>query len=384
MVAEWDEGRVRAQLREARRLVVKIGSSSLSSVAGGLNVERLNALVDLLAGLHKQGRDVVLISSGAIAAGLKPLGLRRRPRDLPHQQAAAAVGQGLLVERYAERFQTHDIVVGQVLLTVEDFTRQMSYENASRTLGALLRMGVVPIINENDTVATHEIRFGDNDRLAALTAQLVHADALLLLSDVDSLYTAHPDDPEAQRVSFVADAEDLQVDTSRTGSALGSGGMTTKLQAAQIAASAGIPVVLTSADQASPALAGEAVGTAFAPIDRRRPRRLLWLAYATNAQGRLHIDPGAVDALLERKASLLAAGVTHVEGDFLAGDAVDIVAPDGQVIARGLVSFDAKLLPKMIGKTSHQLAAELGDDFEREIVHRDVLILLHAGAGSVG
>mgnify|MGYP001941483036 CR=1 FL=1 len=378
----FDETAVRARLRDARRIVVKIGSSSLSSVEGGLHVERINGLVDLLAALHKQGRDVVLISSGAIAAGLRPLGLRRRPRDLAHQQAAAAVGQGLLIERYTERFQVHDILVGQVLLTVEDFTRQTSYANARRTLGALLRMGVVPIINENDTVATHEIRFGDNDRLAALTAQLVRADALLLLTDVDSLYTAHPSDPSAERISFVADADELRVDTSRTGSAVGSGGMTTKLQAAQIASGAGIPVVLTSADRAAAAFAGESAGTAFAPIDKRRPRRLLWLEYASNAQGRLHVDAGAVAAVTSRNASLLAAGITRVEGQFLAGDPVDIVGPDGQPIARGLVGFNSDVLPKMIGRSSRDLAENLGDDFEREIVHRDVLVVLHPGVGS--
>lgn len=381
VLIEWDEQGVRQQLRTARRVVVKIGSSSLSSIAGGLNLESLNRLVDLLAGLHKAGRDVLLISSGAIAAGLAPLGLSRRPRDLAHQQAAAAVGQGLLIERYTQRFATHAIQVAQVLVTVDDLTRRASYQNAQRTLGTLIRMGVVPIINENDTVATHEIRFGDNDRLAALTAQLARADALLLLTDVDALYTAHPDDPASQRISFVADVDTLQVDTHRVGSAVGSGGMTTKLHAAQIATSAGIPVVLTSAANAAAVLAGQDVGTAFAPIDKRRPRRLLWLAYASHALGTLHLDDGAVRAISQANASLLAAGITGVDGEFLAGDPVNLVDPSGQIVARGLVGFDSSVLPKMIGRNSHDLAAELGDQYEREVVHRDVLIVLHSVDG---
>ena len=226
------EEEVRQQVATGRRLVIKVGSSSLSSASRGLAEDRVAALVSALADAHDDGHDIVLISSGAIAAGLAPLQLRRRPRDLAHQQAAAAVGQGLLVQRYTELFRDRGILVGQVLLTVDDVTRQSTYANALRTLGTLLRMGVVPIINENDTVATHEIHFGDNDRLAALVAQLVRADALLLLSDVDSLFTAHPDEPGSLPISFVPDVEALTVDTHRIGSNIGSGGMTTKLQAA--------------------------------------------------------------------------------------------------------------------------------------------------------
>ncbi len=375
------EEEVRSEVAEGRRLVVKVGSSSLSSTSEGINDERVAALVDTLATAHDEGRDIVLISSGAIAAGLSPLGLRRRPRDLAHQQAAAAVGQGLLVQRYTQLFRDRGILVGQVLLTVEDVTRQSTYSNALRTLGTLLRMGVVPVINENDAVATHEIRFGDNDRLAALVAQLVRADALVLLSDVDSLYTAHPDEPDSEPITFVPDVEALQVDTHRVGSAVGSGGMTTKLQAAQIATSAGIPVVLAQASAFSDVLAGKQVGTTFSPIDRRRPRRLLWLAHASVARGQLHIDAGAVRAVTQNNASLLAAGVTRVEGDFVAGEPVDLVAPGGRAIARGLVNFDSADLPRMLGRNSHDLAVELGVQYEREVVHKDALIVLSHGGG---
>lgn len=373
------EAGVRHAVAAGRRLVVKVGSSSLSSATHGLNVERVEALVTTLANAHDAGHDVVLISSGAIAAGLSPLGLRRRPRDLAHQQAAAAVGQGLLIERYTELFNARGILVGQVLLTVDDLTRRASYQNVLRTLGTLLRMGALPIINENDAVATHEIRFGDNDRLAALTAQLVRADALVLLSDVDALYTAHPDEPGSQQITYVPDVEEIEVDTRRIGSNIGSGGMTTKLQAAQIATSAGIPVVLARAEAIGDVLAGRAVGTAFSPINRRRPRRLLWLAHATMARGELHLDAGAVCAVAERNASLLAAGITRVSGEFVAGDPVDMVAPDGRPIARGLVNFDAAELPAMLGHTTRELAATMGVQYEREVVHRDSLIVLSHG-----
>ena len=371
------EEEVRQQVATGRRLVIKVGSSSLSSASRGLAEDRVAALVSALADAHDDGHDIVLISSGAIAAGLAPLQLRRRPRDLAHQQAAAAVGQGLLVQRYTELFRDRGILVGQVLLTVDDVTRQSTYANALRTLGTLLRMGVVPIINENDTVATHEIHFGDNDRLAALVAQLVRADALLLLSDVDSLFTAHPDEPGSLPISFVPDVEALTVDTHRIGSNIGSGGMTTKLQAAQIATGAGIPVVLGRASQVGEILVGGPVGTAFSPIDKRRPRRLLWLAHASMARGALYMDSGAVRAVTQANASLLAAGITKVTGDFVAGDPVDLVTPSGEAVARGLVNFDADQLPAMLGRRSSELAAELGVQYEREIVHRDSLILLN-------
>ena len=219
----------RPQIADARCIVVKVGSSSLTKDCGSLDDSRLAKLVDALAALRASGQDVVLVSSGAIAAGMTPLGMRVRPRDLASQQAAASVGQGLLMERYTTRFGAYGITVGQVLLTVDDVTRHTNYSNALRTLTRLLELGVVPIVNENDTVATSEIRFGDNDRLAALVAHLVGADAMLLLSDVDALYTAHPSDPEAERIEEVRHVDDLRVDTSRRGSRLGSGGMTTKL-----------------------------------------------------------------------------------------------------------------------------------------------------------
>jgi glutamate 5-kinase len=368
----------RAHVTAARRVVVKVGSSSLTTAAGGIDPVRVRALVDELAALRGRGTEVVLVSSGAIAAGLAPLGLRRRPRALAPQQAAASVGQGLLVHRYTEELARHGLVVGQVLLTVDDVTRRSHYRNAYQTLAKLLELGVLPIVNENDTVATSEIRFGDNDRLAALVAHLVHADLLVLLSDVDGLYDADPSLPGSTRVAEVESVESLTgVRIGAAGSAgVGTGGMQTKLDAARIATGAGIPVVLTSADNAGPALAGDPVGTLFHPTGRRRPTRLLWLAHATEPKGALVLDAGAVRAVVERRASLLAAGVTGVEGTFHAGDPVDLAAPDGTPVARGLVNFDAEEIPALLGRSSGDLARELGAEYEREVVHRDDLVLL--------
>ncbi|MBM0206598.1 glutamate 5-kinase [Micromonospora sp. STR1s_5] len=370
--------RVRDAVTTARRVVVKIGSSSLTTATGGLADERVDTLVDTLGRLTGEGREVVLVSSGAIAAGLAPLGLSRRPRDLATQQAAASVGQGLLIGRYAASFSRHGRTVGQVLLTVDDVTRRAHYRNAYRTLRKLLDLRAVPIVNENDTVATQEIRFGDNDRLAALVAALVHADLLVLLSDVDALWTGDPTNPRSTRIAEVRDDADLAGITiggaGRSG--VGTGGMVTKVEAARIATGFGIPVVLTAADLATPALAGEPVGTLFHPQRRRPTARLFWLAHATSPRGRLHLDPGAVAAVVGRRKSLLPAGITAVDGTFTAGDPVDLVDTAGAPVARGLVNYDAVELPGLLGRSTSELAAALGPAYEREVVHRDDLVLL--------
>lgn len=364
-------------LARARRVVVKVGSSSLASVAGGLDVPALQRLVNTLVDTRERGVEVVLVSSGAIAAGLAPLHLPRRPRDLATQQAAASVGQGLLLAEYTAAFARRGVTVGQVLLTVDDVTRRTHYRNAYRTFARLLEMGVLPVVNENDTVATHEIRFGDNDRLAALVAQLVHAEALVLLSDAGGLYDADPRRGGARLLSDVTSAQDVaDVDAGRPGAAgVGSGGMATKIEAAEIATESGIGVVLASADDARAALAGEPVGTWFRPRRARRATRLLWLEHATESHGRIHLDDGAVRALVERRTSLLPAGITRVEGTFTAGDPVDLVAGDGRRVARGLVNYDAAEMPQLLGRSTRDLAAELGPEYEREVVHADDLVV---------
>jgi glutamate 5-kinase len=371
-------GADRPEVAQARRIVVKIGSSSLTTPDGGLAPERLSALVDTLAALRMRGAEVVLVSSGAIATGLAPLRLARRPRDLATQQAAASVGQGLLVHRYTEELARHGITAGQVLLTLDDVTRRSHHQNAYRTFARLLEMGVLPIVNENDTVATTEIRFGDNDRLAALVAHLVHADLLLLLSDVDGLYDRKPSQDGARRLDHVRGERDLEgVQIGSVGAAgVGTGGMTTKVEAARIATGAGIHAVLAAAPDAARALAGESVGTLFHPTGRRRSTRLLWLAHATEPRGRVVLDAGAVHAVTERRASLLPAGIVGVEGSFVAGDPVDLVSGEGRVVGRGLVNYDAADLPDMIGRSTRELAKAFGAAYEREVVHRDDLVLL--------
>jgi len=361
----------------SRRIVVKVGSSSLTSPDGGLDQERVDAIVDALAERVGHGIEIVLVSSGAIATGLPTLGVKKRPRDLATQQAAASVGQGLLLAHYTGAFARHDRTVGQVLLTAEDVTRRVRYRNAQRTLYRLLELGVVPIVNENDTVATDEIRFGDNDRLAALVAHLVHADLLVLLSDVDGLYDGAPSKPGSQLIPEVSGSADLDgVSVGGTGSGVGLGGMVTKVEAARIATAAGIPVVLTSAAQAVPALRGDTVGTLFHPTGERTGTRLLWLAHATAPSGRLVLDAGAVEAVSKRRLSLLPAGITAVDGAFVAGDPVDIVDESGHVVARGLVNFDSSELPGLLGRSTRELARELGPAYEREVVHRDDMVLI--------
>jgi glutamate 5-kinase len=369
---------VREDVVNARRVVVKVGSSSLTTAAGGIDGQRVDALVDTLAKARADGREIVLVSSGAIAAGLAPLGLGRRPRDLATQQAAASVGQGLLIARYGNAFARHGVTVGQVLLTLDDVIRRAHYRNAQRTLYRLLEMGTLPVVNENDTVATDEIRFGDNDRLAALVAHLVHADLLLLLSDVDGLYDGDPSAGTARPIAEVNGPDDLLgVRLGRTGRAgVGTGGMGTKVEAAAIATTAGVPVVLAAAPQAAAALAGEPIGTHFRPTGHRVPTRLLWLAHAATPRGALCLDAGAVRAVVRGRKSLLPAGVTAVSGSFVAGDPVDLLDESGHAVARGLVNFDATELPDLLGRSTRELAAELGPAYEREIVHRDDLVLL--------
>lgn len=369
---------VRSTIAEASRIVVKIGSSSLTSAGVGLKLDHIAAFVSAVAERRSRGHQVIIVSSGAIAAGLPVLGLSRRPSDLATQQASASIGQGMLLATYSQAFAQHGLTVGQLLLTADDVIRRSHYRNAQRTLFRLLELGVVPIVNENDTVATNEIRVGDNDRLAALVAHLSHAEALILLSDVDGLYDGPPGRPGSQFVHEVTDSQAL-TDISLDGvgqAGLGLGGMATKVEAARLATGAGIATLVASAEQARRALGAADTGTVFHTDARRPATRQLWLAHAASSAGRLSLDAGAVHAITERGASLLPAGITGVDGAFLSGDPVDLVDEQGRVVARGLVNFDAVEMPALLGRSTKDLARELGSAYEREVVHRDDMVLL--------
>jgi len=362
----------RAAIAGAKRLVVKIGSSSLSSREGGLKLDAIAQLAGVVAQRRARGDQIVVVSSGAISTGMPALGLVKRPKDLATQQAAASVGQGILLAAYTAAFAEHGITVGQVLLTSDDVSRRSHYRNAQQTFNRLLDLHVLPIVNENDTVATDEIRLGDNDRLAALVAHVIGAEALILLSDVDGLYDGPPHRPGSIHVPEVMHHSELA--SMRIGGigaeGVGSGGMATKVQAARIASAAGVPTLLAASAHMDSALTTAMTGTAFSPTGKRSSLRLLWLEHATTPNGSIRVDAGAVTALTERRLSLLPAGITAVTGTFLAGDPVDVCDPDGTPFARGLVTYDSTEIPEIMGRNTKDLASE------REVIHRDDLVLL--------
>lgn len=372
------QAQVRRSVAQAQTMVVKVGSSSLTRSSGHLDAAKLEALVASVAANVLSGARIVLVSSGAIAAGFGPLGFAERPRDVATQQAAASVGQGLLMARYETAFARYGIRVGQILITAEDTIRAAQYRNARRTLERLLDIGVVPIVNENDALASNEIRFGDNDRLSALVANIVRADALVLLTDVDALYTAPPGRPDARRIGYVPDViatlRDVTVGGSTSG--VGTGGMVTKLEAARIAAVSGVPVVLTSAANAGPAMMGDPVGTVFAPVHDRGSSRRLWIGFAAEPRGTIVVDDGAARAVRGGRASLLAAGALEVRGEFSAGDPVWVDAEDGTHLARGLSGYDSEEIPQMLGRNTDQLRRFLGEAYAHPLIHRDNLVLV--------
>jgi glutamate 5-kinase len=362
-----------------RRLVVKVGSGLVSSDAG-VEPERIAALAEEL-GAVRPGREIALVTSGAIATGAARLGLAERPRTIPEKQAAAAVGQAALMWQYERAFEAHGLPVGQVLLTAQDIADRTRYLNARNTLLTLLRLGVVPIVNENDTVAVDEIKVGDNDNLAALVAHLIDADLLVLLTDVDGLYTGDPRrDPTARRLETVeAVTEDVQRMVFDASAPVSVGGMSTRLEAAQKAGASGIPMVIASGREPGTLprlLSGEPLGTYFQPRDDRLAARKRWIAFAVPPQGRLTVDAGAKKALTERGTSLLPSGLLDVDGEFPAGAVVALVQRDGQEFARGLVSYDAGELRRIRGAKTKDIEKALGYKSVDEVIHRDNLVIL--------
>ncbi|ERH20936.1 MAG: glutamate 5-kinase [Actinomyces sp.] len=367
----------------ASRIVVKIGSSSLTRADGGLDLNRIDAVARLVSRWRGRDREVIIVSSGAVAAGLDPLGFSAKPKDLPSVQAAAAMGQGLLMARWTAAFQAHHLDAAQVLLTTDDVMRRDHYTNVRASLTRLLGLGVVPILNENDAVTTRELRFGDNDRLAALIAQMIKADALVLLTDVDGLYTAPPDHPGSQLIERVTGVDDLMsVLVTGAGSRVGTGGMATKVQAAMLATASGIGVQLASANDLQAVLEGTHVGTWFEPRAQRPASRRLWIAHVAPSRGEIIVDEGAARAITEGKKSLLIAGVHSVLGHFEAGDVVDVASPTG-LIARGVSGYDSDTLAEVAGAGMEQLAAA-GFEHPRPAIHRDDLAVLGDAFSAMG
>lgn len=364
-------------------LVIKIGTSSLTgSTAGQFALSTLAGLVETICTLRQQGHHVVLVSSGAVGIGCRRLQLAERPKTLAMKQAVAAVGQGRLMRIYDDLFSALNQPIAQVLLTRSDLAQRSRYVNSYRTFRQLLQLGVVPIVNENDTVAVEELKFGDNDTLSALVASLIGAQWLFILTDVDRLYSADPrSDPSAQPIIAIdrlADLQALKAVAGGQGSAWGTGGMLTKLEAAQIATTAGVRTVITDGRQPHNvvrALAGEAVGTQFAPLPKPNPARKRWIAAGLAPSGRLYLDPGATGAILSKGKSLLAAGITRIEGSFAAQDAVVICTDNGKDIARGIVNYNAGELQRILGRRSEDIPAVLGYTGADTVVHRDNLVL---------
>jgi glutamate 5-kinase len=377
------EGR---RLPAVRRFVVKVGTSSLVGHDSAISPKKLNKVAIGVADAWNLGRDCVLVSSGAIASGLAPLALRERPRRLPALQAAAAVGQSRLMAEYARSFAKREVLIAQVLLTEDDFARRTQFVNAQRTFEHLLAARVVPIVNENDTVATEEITFGDNDRLAALVAIMVKADLLILLSDVDGIYTRQPGLDRSQFVPEVP--EGLLVEATGPRSPLGSGGMASKIEAAGLATAAGIPTIVANAAQKEVLpriLAGEPLGTWIPARGQKRHAREAWIAFASSPRGRVHVDQGAQQAVREGGKSLLMAGVIGVRGNFGPGDPIDVVGPDGIVFARGITRFSSRELADR-SAPRHSSIGNIRNGPSpryREVIHRDHLALIGQRRGEL-
>jgi glutamate 5-kinase len=369
------------RLGRVRRLVVKVGSGLVTTPAGGATAARIDELATDIAAV-RDGRQIVLVSSGAIATGTARLGLRERPRSIPEKQAAAAVGQSALMWQYEAAFGRHRVRVGQVLLAAQDISDRARYLNARNTLQALLKFDVLPIVNENDTVAVEEIKVGDNDNLSALVATLIDADLLVLLTDVDGLYT---DDPAVNAAARKLDTVDAVTDAiARLArdrvDPVAVGGMATKLQAARKAAAAGVPMIIASGRQPGVLrriLDGDAIGTYFAPKANRLGARKHWIAFAVPPQGRVTVDAGALAALTQRGKSLLPSGIVEVEGDFASGEVIALLGgAGGREFARGVVNFDAAELRKIRGAKTQEIEQRLGYKSFDEVIHRDNLVIL--------
>jgi glutamate 5-kinase len=367
------------------RIIAKIGTASVTDESGHLSEAAITKLVAEVAELKSRGHELVVVSSGAVANGVAALRMSDRPADMRTLQAVAAVGQARLVQAYDRELAKYGLVGAQILVDPFDFVERTQYLHLRTTLDRLLELGVVPIVNENDAIANDELRYGDNDRIAALVANSIRADVLVLLTDMDGVYTSDPrTDPDAELIPLVAtDDPLLAISAGSGGSGRGSGGMASKLTAARMASWSGIRSVIGRASRPSilaGAVSDELVGTTFAAHDRALPARKLWIAFAAEVAGRAHVDAGARRALVERHKSLLPAGVVQVDGSFEAGDVIDVVDSDGTVFARGRVSVSAADLRAVVGSRTSELPAGM----IHEVVHVDDLVVLEPVTPSGG
>ena len=374
-------GNARQRLQEAKRIVVKVGTSTLTHETGKLNLNRIDKLIREIADLKNQGKEMILVSSGAIAAGLGKLGLDKKPDSIPEKQAVAAIGQGVLMHIYEKLFAEYGQVMGQVLLTKENSVQHHQYIHSRNSLLAQLAMGAVPVINENDAVAVDEIKIGDNDNLSAMVATLVDADALIILSDIEGLYTANPaTHPEAELISEIPEiTPQVESIAGGAGSKLGTGGMMTKIQAAQIAMSAGVTMVIASGSREGvlrEVLTGQNIGTVFPARESHLRVRKSWLAFGKRLAGEIVVDAGCAAAMRDKGSSLLPAGVVACAGDFVAGSTVRVLTETQQEIARGIVNFDMSTLSRVMGHKSEEITRLVGENVPEEVIHRDNMVLM--------
>lgn len=368
-------------ISQTKRIVLKVGSSMIASRDRGLNPARVEALAKEVCFLKGKGYQIVLVSSGAIASGLEPLGLSCRPQDIALKQAAAAVGQTLLMWSYERAFHPFNQKVAQILLTHEDLNQRRRFLNARNTLLTLLGYGVIPVINENDTVSVEEIQFGDNDMLASMVAHLIDAQLLIILSDVDGFYTKDPKKvPKAEMLRVVSEiTPEIERLAGEGTTAEGTGGMFSKVQAAKQAATYGVATLIVNGQQdriLTRLFEGEDLGTLFLPHPSRLKSRKHWIAYTRRCKGRLYLDAGAVEALLQKGKSLLPSGIVKVDGEFEGGDAVGCVDEKGVEVARGLVNYSSHEIEKIRGGRTVEIEKRLGYKFADEVIHRDNLVIL--------
>lgn len=371
----------RTLLHKNKRIVIKIGSSIIASHEKGLREERMAEIAEEVAALRNEGHEIFLVSSGAILCGMEKLGLTRRPKMIPLKQAAAAVGQSRLMWAYEKHFDRFQIHVAQVLLTREDIADRKRFINARNTLMTLLDHGILPIINENDTVTVDEIKLGDNDNLAAQITHLVDASLLLILSDVDGLFTADPrKNPQAALIPLIEEiTPEIERIAGEPGALSGTGGMATKIQAAKNVAAYGVTTLIvngTVPGRMRRAFQGESIGTLFLPKSVRLSSKKHWIAHSLKVKGEVVLDAGAVEAILKKGKSLLASGIREIAGKFEVGDAIRCLTPDGKEIAKGLTNYSASEMIRIKGIHSSQIEKKLGYKSTDEVIHRDNLVIL--------